>query len=94
VKRLRAQFEGGELRAMDQTSSTQTGRQHYLRLESGDQWIVPGRSLGFPKPVGMESQALDRRDMQGSICSGCKQRKPRKGGTNVNHKFLCAECKR
>lgn len=93
MRRVRLQMEETEVAATDSVSSTRTGRCHHLKLQGdGLSWLVSSRSIAVSTPQPLAP--LDRRDMQGALCSSCGNRKARKGGKNVNHKFICAECSR
>lgn len=78
-----------ELQADVVISGVETGRQHYIRVEGRELWRVPGRAVipetsKPPKPIDYH---------EGVRCAQCKRRKPRKGGTNAGHRFICADCR-
>lgn len=90
MKRITITAGDVELRVTDHVTSTKTGSHHHLTSESESvRWRVRGTTVAY-----MEGQPRVRpvNDHEKSQCVKCKERKARKGGTNVNHKFVCAGC--
>lgn len=46
-----------------------------------------------PRDVFYDEIRRPHYDKQTVRCHACLQYKPRKGGTNINHKFICADCR-
>lgn len=80
----------GEQRMRVEAVISESGH-HHLREEGEEKVSVRNSAVLYAPP---ESPRPDPKlsGNEGAICKRCKQRKPRKGGRNVNHKFICADC--
>lgn len=69
-----------------------TNAHHYLR--DGDRaelWRVRGNVVRYDGYVSRRAPPK-LLEGQGATCARCRARKLRKGGRNINHRFVCADC--
>lgn len=91
MSRLRIEVGATELVVDNHVSSTATGSHHYLRSpRDGVNWRVRGEVVHY--------ELAGRRPVRDCAkvcrCQACKRLKPRRGGRNTNHVFVCLDCVR
>lgn len=59
---------------------------------NGVNWRVKSEVLMIEPPVPQGVDASMLRDRTRSLCTRCGQRRDRRGGKNVAHRFICAGC--
>jgi hypothetical protein len=84
VRRIGLQLEQERIAVVDQHAGA-AGRRIY---GNGFLWIA-GRRDVFYDETGKPPPKCDHNF---STCHRCGERKPRKGGSNVAHRFICAGC--
>lgn len=58
-------------------------------------WRVKAETLTYDqRPVSTRAESELIRDRLRCRCTRCGRHAPRKGGRNINHRFVCAECTR
>lgn len=90
MKRVRVEVGAATIHARDQMSSTATGSHHYLLAPSADvDWRVRGTVVHYELHARSRLKDCERI----CRCRRCHSLKLRKGGSNRNHVFICAECR-